>query len=245
MFTLVHNAITGVGKRSQNEDCYYPKPSHLPGLRPVFLVCDGVGGNAFGEIASSLACTTIAAAIVQLNDQPISLEGMAWAVDQAVEAIGAYVTEKPEAATMATTLTMLVVDGSNTWVAHMGDSRIYQFRAGKIIFKTLDHNLLSALTAKGILSAEEAANHPKKNVITKALQAGINAEPDIAMLEDVQAGDYFFMCTDGVTESVSDTVMNGIFGVNDTPEKLLQQIATICEKNSRDNYTAQLILVSN
>ena len=108
---------------------------------------------------------------------------------------------------MATTLTMVSVGASGITLAHIGDSRIYQFRQGEIIYQTEDHSLVNSLVKLGKISKEEALTHPQKNVIIRAIQGSEHpTEADVVLLKDIQAGDYFFMCTDGVLERGSHTL---------------------------------------
>ena len=147
-----------------NEDSIlppYPEKGKTP-IRKLFLVCDGVGGSEKGEIASSLACESFQTFFSTfLEDEPTE-EFVNKAVGYTEVRFDDYVKNHPEAKGMATTLTMVSVGASGITLAHIGDSRIYQFRQGEIIYQTEDHSLVNSLVKLGKISKEEALTHPQK-----------------------------------------------------------------------------------
>ena len=153
---------------------------------------------------------------------------------------------------MGTTLTFLCLHTNGATVAHIGDSRVYQLRPAskkspaRIVFRTQDHSLVNDLVKIGEITEEEAKHHPQKNVITRAMQPcqEHRAKADIAHLTDIQPGDYFYMCSDGMLEETSDeNILNIITKPNVTDEKKLERLRQVTEDN-KDNHTAHLIHIN-
>jgi protein phosphatase len=145
---------------------------------------------------------------------------------------------------MATTMTLLYLTPSGATVAHIGDSRVYQFRNGKIIFRTEDHSLVNSWIKAGMMTEEEASGHPMKNVITRAMRAGGEETlADVSRITDVRAGDYFFLCTDGIMESFTDTDLEKVFAEQLTSESIKDLIVDACSASSRDNFSFYVIPV--
>ena len=227
------SAISEQGKRTNNEDNF----GFISGL--TYIVCDGVGGAQKGEIASDI---TVRTAIAEFNNDPTS---SAIEVISKVEGqLSDYQEKNPESFGMATTFTLIQNRGSSLYVAWCGDSRVYQFRKGKIQFKTLDHSWVNEALAAGILTKEEAINHPKSNIITRAIQGNHNhALIDERIITDVESGDYFLLCSDGVLESWSDEDLEALFGQINSSDSALEIIKEHCAIASRDNFTALAFII--
>ena len=160
------------GQRENNEDSIYP-PIGIPagkGAHPLFLVCDGVGGRAQGEEASQIVCEVLSARLKHLP--VVRQEHIDQAILLAEGAIDTYTKEHVEAKGMATTLTLLSIHQEGATIAHLGDSRVYQFRNQSIVFKTKDHSFVNELVEKNIISEAESRHHPQRNVVTKAIMGG-------------------------------------------------------------------------
>jgi len=235
-------AISEKGRRSHNEDAIYPS-SELADLdQKLFIVCDGVGGAEKGEIASSLACESIQTFFSTFLEGDPSPAFIHKAIQYTETQFDEYTTTHPEAKGMATTMTLIYIGDSTVMLAHIGDSRIYQFRNGQTVFQTNDHSLVNTYVNQGILSPEEAFNHPQKNIITRAIQ-GTNklTEADIVSLIDIQPGDYLFMCTDGVTDCMSNDMLSNLFTEKLSPVEIKNEIVEICSEQSRDNYSFYIL----
>lgn len=238
--------FTFQGKRENNEDAIHPSLGTATLQNRFFIVCDGVGGAQKGELASQIAVTGFADYFTKHPTDTFS-EG-------AIKAAFAYVLEEFDAMLkaqyllrgMATTLTLVGIGEKDVTVAHIGDSRIYQIRSGKIIFKSEDHSKVNYLLKMGLITSQQAQNHPERNVITRAIQ-GSHKETDIEInhLIDVKSGDYFFQCTDGVLENVTDEALSQILGSNQANEKKLQLLLNLCEGNTRDNYSGYLLQIAD
>lgn len=237
-------AIYESGQRDNNEDAIYPTANDIKLAKTtrLFLVCDGVGGLEKGEVASQIACEVIAD---YLKDRSTIKENV---INQAVDLtrykFNQYIQNNPDANGMATTLSLLAFHEEGVTLAHMGDTRIYQIRNGKVIFKTIDHSFVSGLVKKKIISPEEANQHPKRNVITNAIMATQYNKAEINYLSNIQEDDYFFMCTDGILESISENDLLQILGDDNlTNLQKRDQIKVRCEKNSRDNFSAYIVQI--
>ena len=234
-------AICEKGGRMNNEDFVFPPSESVEPDQKLFIVCDGVGGGEKGEIASSLACESFQTFFSTFLDGNLTEDFIRKAVQYTEVRFDDYVVHHPEAKGMATTLTMLYIGKSGITVAHVGDSRIYQFRNGKIIYRTEDHSLINSWVKEGIITAEEARNHTRKNIITRAVQDSEHpTEADVALLTDICPGDYFLLCTDGVTDCLSEDMLSKIFS-SDSTENIKDAIVESCSGKARDNYSFYLL----
>jgi protein phosphatase len=151
---------------------------------------------------------------------------------------------------MGTTLTFICFSARGVFMAHIGDSRIYHLRRREcrvdILYRSRDHSLVNDLLLANIITPEEAAIHPKRNVITRVVQPNQEkpVQADIRETKDVAAGDYFFLCTDGILEAVSDGLLCDIAGRDIDDESKMKAIHEACQKRSMDNFSAYLIPVA-
>ena len=230
------------GLRENNEDAYCC--GKIDDTQ-FFIVCDGVGGIQKGEVASNLACQTIAN-YIQKNKLSTSYEKYINDMIKFVDSeFDLYFLSDPQALGMGTTLALLILSGKQAIAAHIGDSRIYHIRKNKILFETRDHSLVNILIDNGIITKKEAENHPQKNVITKAIQGKIikQDKADIQIISDIRQGDYFFLCSDGVLESIDSNELVQILASENMDEKKIGEIKKRCEAQSKDNFTAILVPV--
>jgi len=228
-------SYSGIGKRSNNEDSYSCSESNF------FLVCDGVGGAEKGEVASLIVTNEFSSIFNSNSDSDI---------EQALRAVEHKLTEHinahPESMGMATTLTFSQLRNDGLLIAWVGDSRVYQFREGKIIFQTRDHSWVNDALRAGMITEEEAVNHPKSNIITRAVQGEHKpVEIDIELISDLKDGDFIFHCSDGVLEAWSNEELKELFGSNFDGNELLKSIELKCADISRDNNTAVLYQIKS
>lgn len=237
-------SISEIGKRFNNEDSIYPNNGPVSINNRLFLVCDGVGGSNKGEVASSIACDSIQTYFRTFLDAGKAFDSQF--IEKSVRyteiRFDEYIEKNPSAKGMATTLCLLYFAPEGVYLTHAGDSRIYQFRNGKMIFKTEDHSLVNSMIKTGKINPKDAKKHPQRNVIYRAIQ-GSNSpvEVDIIKITDVLPNDEFLMCTDGVTEVWSDDDLCKIFSTNLPSEEKINTIKERCRDNAHDNYSAYLI----
>ncbi len=237
------------------EDCTYPMPEDLKDSDRTFILCDGMGGHDAGEVASATVCQTMGNYIL---DDGHDAEGI-FADDDLKNAMAAAfdaLDKKDSGAEkkMGTTMTFLKLHNEGATIAHMGDSRVYHIRPGEkgddtqILFETEDHSLVNDLIKVGALTKEEARTSKQKNVITRAMQPNMERKPkaDIKHITDIKAGDFFYMCSDGMLEqeemangeSIKNIFSNAIKSVEDKVS-----ILTEVTKNNKDNHTALIIQI--
>lgn len=256
--------FTEQGRKDNQEDYLWPMPecddaagrvlSGSPDSR-VFLMCDGVGGRDSGEVASMTAANAIGDYITthfDLNEVFTEEDFKTQALSSGYDALDKVGNDS--LSKMATTMTCLVLHKGGALVAHIGDSRIYHVRPSEavnkggtgIIFQTTDHSLVQDLIRIGELTEEEAVNFPQKNVITRAMQPHLERryKADTFNITDVKAGDYFFLCCDGVLEQLSNEMLGEILADKELDDKgKIEAIKAICDGKTRDNYTCWLVPV--
>lgn len=239
------------GRRKNNEDSIFPNPEieNMEGDtdNSLFLVCDGMGGHAKGEIASDIICTQLPLYFKENEVETSDKETLNRAVAFVEEKFDAYITKIPDAAKMGSTMTLVHLHKNGVSLAHIGDSRIYQIRNHKIIFETEDHSQVYALYKAGVIKNKaDMRSHPDNNIILKAVMgASIKpVEPTVALLKDVQVDDIFFMCTDGVMEAFDDSELEQVFAESASIDTLAAKIVTKCRELSDDNFSGYLIKLS-
>lgn len=226
-------SFSEIGKRENNEDFVGHKNQNC------FVVCDGVGGNEKGEVASSLVGKCFLHEFEKLPDSDPSK-----VLKKAEAELSSYILNHPETQGMATTLTFSQIRNYGIYVAWCGDSRIYQFRDGKIAFQTEDHSWVNEAVKAGIISKGEAKGHPKSNIITRAICS--EARPtqlDSLLIQNIEVSDSFLHCTDGVLEAWSNTDLEALFGQGFSPAQIIDRLQEECKNLSRDNATALLYQV--
>lgn len=242
-------SFTAQGCKENQEDALFPLEGEATEQTRVFLVCDGMGGHEHGEVASTCVADTIGRLTSQM---PLcSMAEMREAFEKALQQAYHNLDELDHSASskkMGTTLTFLAICNDGVLTAHIGDSRIYQFRPDKgIIFQTRDHSLVNDLIAAGELKEEEARTFPQRNVITRAIQPHQDYPAKAAYnnLRDIRPGDLFFLCCDGVLEQLENNDLCSLLMNKDSLESRCDAVRKTCaERNTRDNNTAYLIEVT-
>src|SRR5436309_3290339 len=227
-------AKTDTGRqRRENEDSAYARA-------PVFVVADGMGGAQAGEVASQIAVEAFQRG---LPDSGSPEERLANTVREANRRIYERSREETGRAGMGTTLTAAYVGDGNLAIAHVGDSRAYLFRDGSLQRLTQDHSLVDEVVRRGKLTEEQAAEHPQRSIITRAL----GPEPDVEVdtwSYPIRGGDIFLLCSVGLTSMVSEERMEEILASSDSLNAAAQ--ALIDEANAaggRDNITVVLFRI--
>jgi protein phosphatase len=203
-------ASTDVGRvRQGNEDSYFVEV-------PLFAVADGMGGHAAGDIASATAVEVIQQHRDEIRaDHPDSL---ATAIREANRAIWDRAANEPTLHGMGTTCTMILIDGTSALVAHVGDSRAYHFRNGQLRQITDDHTLVGRLVREGKLQPEDAARHPQRSMVTRALGVDADVEVDNLTVE-LEHGDRLIICSDGLTGMVSEPEISEVLESETDPQR--------------------------
>jgi len=228
--TLRYAARSDVGLvRAGNEDSGYAGPRML-------LVADGMGGHAAGELASAIAVATLSS----LNENPPSaadaLGALADAVDRVGISLGSVVAAEPELAGMGTTVTGLAWLGGRIAVVHVGDSRAYLLRDGALVQLTHDHTYVQTLVDAGRLTEEQAAKHPRRSLLTRALDGITPVEADLSVRE-ARIGDRYLLCSDGLTGVIADERLQLILAQRDPTGCVTQLVDEALERGAPDNVT--------
>jgi protein phosphatase len=219
----------------------------------IYVVCDGMGGHAAGEIASRIAVDTIVGYFREQNpstgdtgvlaDAPLGARMLAEAVKRANDAILRYANENTGASGMGTTLVAARFADDKFSIAHVGDSRIYLFREGELLQLTEDHSLVMEQVRRGMLTLEEAKTSSAQNIITRALGTDETTMPDLGEFP-AQAGDILLMTTDGVLRHVTDdeirTILLQIPSLDAASQTLIDAAN---EAGGHDNSTCILLRV--
>lgn len=243
--------LTDVGLvRASNEDSFgYDE------RLGIFVVCDGMGGHAAGEVASRIAVDTVLGyfrerepAVRQdayLNDAPLGARLLAEAVKQANDAILEYAEVHKNTSGMGTTLVAVRFVDDTVSIANVGDSRIYLLREGQLLQITEDHSLVMEQVRRGLLTLEEAKRSSAQNIITRALGTDETTLPDLGEFP-AQAGDLLLLATDGVLRHVEDNEIRDILlQVTSLKAACVTLIDAANEGGGDDNSTCVLVRVSD
>jgi serine/threonine protein phosphatase PrpC len=178
----------------------------------LYVVADGMGGHESGEVASKIAIETIAQVYYRANGMPTD-EALAYAIEQANAEIFRRAQEEDRHG-MGTTVVAAARIGNKIFLAHVGDSRIYLIRDGKIKALTQDHSMVAEQVAAGLLTPEEAERHPYRNVISRAVGTAPQVEVEISQSSplELREGDVVLLCSDGLTEHVKAPQIRQIVG---------------------------------
>ena len=208
-------------RRRRNEDSYVIDP-------PLFAVADGMGGAQAGEVASKLAAGAV-------KERGADVEEL---IQEANRRVHQRSIEDPNASGMGTTLTVASVENGMVSIGHVGDSRAYLVREGRLEQVTDDHSLVGELMRSGKLSAEEAETHPQRSVITRALGTDPDVDVDMFPIE-TRAGDLFLICSDGLTTMVDDrTILELVEQHRDDLQTLVKSLIKAANKGGgEDNIT--------
>jgi protein phosphatase len=226
-------SATDLGRvRERNEDSFVVRA-------PVFAVADGMGGQRAGEVASRTAAAVIGDWIDA--HRPTDGPGLEHLLQAANAAIWSAADADPELRGMATTCTLLSATDGVATLAHVGDSRAYLFRHGELGQLTSDHSVVGELVRSGLLDPARAASHPQRNMIVRALGAGPTLDVDVREL-DLAAGDRVLLCTDGLTNMVTDAVIADVLAdVRDPTAAASRLVALANERGGDDNVTVVIV----
>ena len=226
-------------RRPLNEDALL----HDPG-RSIFAVADGVGGAEAGEVASSTAIEVLDEAFRHQEDGADVEDLMELAIQRANASIHQMAQEHAKFSMMATTIVALHIKGNVATFGHVGDSRLYRLAPdGELYRETEDHSIVEEEVRAGRMTPEQAANHPSKNVISRALGAEQGVEVDMKTME-IADGTEFLLCTDGITRHVSDNELRQLMVVSSSLDDVCNELKKRCyERGAEDNLTVIAVRV--
>ena len=206
----------------------------------LFVVCDGVGGSEAGEVASRECVETLLAFYqTDTSTRPDR------ALKSGVEVANMRVFDLGQAnrrSKMKTTLAALLLVGESAHIGYVGDTRIYLLRDGELRQISRDHSEVQELVRLGIISAEEARHHPRRNIITRSLGGELMIQADFRV-EKVEAGDVFLLLTDGIWEPLEDAVLAKVIAAHEPQSACAELVRMAIEGGSSDNLSAQVVRV--
>ncbi|HBB32956.1 MAG TPA: Stp1/IreP family PP2C-type Ser/Thr phosphatase [Cyanobacteria bacterium UBA8803] len=223
--------------RTVNQDYYYIDPQGR-----FFIVADGMGGHAGGQEASQLATEAIQAHLDELWDSPsTSIELLEQAFDRANQAILQDQKNHPERSDMGTTTVVVMFRQGQLWFTHIGDSRLYRLRSSQLEQITEDHTWVARAMKAGDLTPDQARMHPWRHVLSQCLGRKDMQQIDVEAI-DILPGDRLLLCTDGLTEELSDAAIASHLDPSLTYEQVAANlIGSAKEKGGRDNITVVLV----
>jgi serine/threonine protein phosphatase PrpC len=248
---ITYKAVSDVGrKRKGNEDSLFVNPE-----QNLFVVADGMGGHAAGEVASKVAVESINEFVCLTGgdeeitwpfglDENISYDGnrLKTAIRYANRKVLEATKEKSEYEGMATTVAAVLVDSDSANLGHVGDSRVYLVRDGQLSQLTSDHSWVNEQIQSGVISADQARTHPLRNVVTRALGGKPDLQVDMKV-HKVQPGDILLLCSDGLTTMMPDEEIERLVreAEGDVEKAAQALVAGANAKGGEDNITVLLL----
>jgi protein phosphatase len=241
-FSVQSSALSDRGlneRRPLNEDAFLHD-----GERCIFAVADGVGGAEAGEVASQTAIEVLDEAFRHQEEGADVEDLMELAIQRANASIHQMAQDHAKFSMMATTIVALHLKGNVATFGHVGDSRLYRLAPdGQLHRETEDHSIVEEEVRAGRMTPEQAANHPSKNVISRALGAEQGVEVDMKTME-VEEGTEFLLCTDGITRHISDNEIRQLLVINNDLEDVCRELKRRCyERGAEDNLTVVIVRV--
>lgn len=240
-----YSTFSSPGKRNHNEDYVYPQDGKSGAQTSnIFIVTDGNGGYGKGDIAAQI-CTDLFVRFFAENQgkEPVTQSLMNQALKYVENGIDEYVREHPECWGMGATVALVYLDGSGAHVGWVGNCRFYHFRAGQLLYKTLDHTEAAQLLQEGKISEQEAATSPRRFPLRTIQGSSYPTAIDYRFIPaaELATKDILYLCSDGVLESVNDRALSTITTHGDNLVSMSKEIEDLCRINSGDNYTSCLV----
>jgi len=247
---IASGGVTDLGRvRTNNEDCYkIVEPLNL------FVLSDGMGGEAHGEIASAMAVETVVKHCLDIEANPAAkvvgpvqpnwnarTKRLSTAIHLANKNIFKSAEENPDQHGMGATLTAVWIDGAKLSIAHVGDSRAYLLRGGSLLQLTRDHSLVAEQVRRGILTSAEAEESDMQSVLLRALGAQAEIEVDVEE-HTLFPRDMLLLCSDGLTRMVTEPEIAGTLQAETDPERAAEKLVALAnERGGPDNITVVIV----
>jgi PPM family protein phosphatase len=233
--------------RSENQDfAAFTTPREERGSHPggrLLIVADGMGGHRGGATASRLATEVVKRQYLE-SDTTDPAAALREALTRANARIHTEAQSNPELRGMGTTTSALVLRNNQAWFAHVGDSRIYRVRNGEIEQITEDHSLVASMVREGLLTTKEAENHPRRNVLQRSMGVAEEVEIDVRGPFDLQVGDVFILCSDGLHGVVKEEEIKEQAGLP-LDEAADRYVKLALERGAPDNVTVLVARIVN
>ena len=238
-------SLTHVGmKRSSNEDtyCALAGANSPPGTDALLAVADGMGGHSAGEVASAMAIKGVVDRLSSASRgeaTPVTAPGYAAVLEKAVQEVNTEIhraAARAEFRGMGTTLTAAILVGRSLFIAHVGDSRAYLLRKGKLQQLTKDHSWVAEQVARQALTPQQAREHPQRNILTRALGIAPGVQVD-TLVAEVEEKDVILHCSDGLYSLLSDEEIRGVLACEDPQEACQSLVERANVLGGHDNVT--------
>jgi len=234
MYSITSSSLSEIGRvRQMNEDAVLERSS-------LYAVADGMGGHQAGEVASNLALSVLEQYVEDHLGMVAGEKLVANAIEAANAAVYKKANESSKYRSMGTTMTALYREGDTAYIAHVGDSRAYLFREGRLKRLSVDHSLVAKLVEDGEITEEQARTHPQRNIILKALGLEPSVEADVSAVE-IKPGDEFLLASDGLMSEVEDAEIERTLAIVAEPKEQARGLADLAlEAGGRDNVSVVL-----
>lgn len=240
-------AIHELGQRDNQEDSIYPVAGQATATDRIFVLCDGMGGHEHGEVASQTVAEALSRYLAAHADpqQVVTDDTLLSALADAYAELDKK--DDGSARKMGTTLCLLVLHRGGATVMHIGDSRIYHIRPSeqRLLYQSKDHSLVYELYEAGEISFDEMHTSPQKNVITRAMQPGEDnrVRPSVVHMADLRAGDYLYLCSDGMLETMSNDELCRLFASGESDDGKRARLIAATAGN-KDNHSAYFVRIT-
>jgi len=249
MLELEATGLSDAGPhRETNEDtigCFAPQDSlALQRKGYLYVVADGLGGHRAGEVASSAAVATLGAEYYSPSNHSRVEPALKHAVDAANLRIHELTHSHPEYRSMETTLSAIVIAGTQAYIAHIGDTRIYRWRNGQLSQLTADHSEAAELARMRVIKPERVRDHPGRSVLTRTLGGRLIPRPDY-LRQAIQPGDQFVLCSDGLWSEIEEAELSDTVAAHAPAEACRQLLDLALSRDCADNVSIQVVKVLN
>ena len=245
---ILFGAASDVGVvREENQDAIGSFPPDTLNIETqkgmIFIVADGMGGHRGGRTASSMAVMTIPEVYFSMRGATVAAS-----LQRAFQTANTRIYEKslsdPACSGMGTTCVVLVLQETNAYIGHIGDSRVYRITRNKVIQLTNDHSKVAEMVRRGIITREEARTHPERSHLYRAL--GVRAETDIDVIADIAltTSESFLLCSDGLYEYVDEQEMQSVVLAKKPQDACDHLVARANERGGRDNISVMIVTVN-
>ncbi len=230
-----YKTVSHIGKRAKNEDDFFPREHGVN--TDLFIVCDGLGGHGDGDLAASFVADHLALELKKMKTLNADKARKAlFKVDTNLKRYAQQVGNPK----MGSTAAFIKTTSQSALIGWVGDSRVYHFRNGQILFRSADHSMAELFLQNGQLSAEDVDTFPLKHIIWQALgQHHSDLQPALEYVPEVQSGDRFLLATDGLTNSCDDTFLSEL--LMQDPDAVMTTLTEKCTKTATDNFTFTVI----
>jgi PPM family protein phosphatase len=225
--------------RNSNEDQFVADPQ-----KRIFLVADGMGGHAAGEVASKMAALKVEEILSRSESFSDPETFLQQAIQIANKQVYSAQLDNPHFRGMGSTLTVLKIQDNRYYIAHVGDSRAYLLRNGNLTQLTRDHSLVWQLYEDKLISKEDLSRHPRKNIVTRSIGTHPHVEAEIQS-EQVSEKDMFLICSDGLTDVISDLQIKDFLNSGKTPQEISKILVDAANTGGGpDNITVVVVSIT-